>query len=462
MMASGGLVVRAERETDGWTSAVAALLAALSLGRALQINNGHFRPEAIAMLTLACALALVAVASPRFSAIERHGPRIAFGVLAVGVTYEIVELVSRSPGMYLQLTRFRELLPFFGGVAVCGALAVAALLGERWKRVCVPLLLLGHFLLGVWMIHASPDPRIDVYVFQRDASAALLSGHDPYGMSHPYLGPDPRFYGPGMLVDGRLHIGFPYPPLSAFLCLPGHLFGDYRYSHLAAMTLAGGIMAFLWPGPLATGAAALFLFTPRGFFVLEQGWTEPLVVLALVATVACAGRFRRALPYGLGLFFAVKQYSVLAAPLVALLLPRPLRWRDAWGVAWRAVAVALVMTLPLALVDVPAFVHDVVVIQVWQPFRFDALSFLALFAGHGVQLPTALAFVALAALMALALLRVPRTPSGFALGVAVSFLSFFAFNKQAFCNYYYFVVGALCLAAAASRAGGERSASPAS
>ena len=312
MMAVGRLLFGAERETDGWTSAVAALLAALSLGRAVQINNGHFRPEAIAMLTLACALALVAVASPRFSAIERHGPRIALGILAVGVTYEIVELVSRSPGMYLQLARSRELLPFFGGATVCGALAVAALLGERWKRICVPLLLLGHFLLGVWMIHASPDPRIDVYVFQRDASAALLSGHDPYGMSHPYLGPDPRFYGPGMLVDGRLHIGFPYPPLSAFLCLPGHLFGDYRYSHLAAMTLAGGIMAFLRPGPLATGAAALFLFTPRGFFVLEQGWTEPLVVLALVATVACAARFRRALPYALGLFFAVKQYSVLA------------------------------------------------------------------------------------------------------------------------------------------------------
>ena len=72
MKAVGGLLLGAERETDGWTSAVAALLAALSLGRALQINNGHFRPEAIAMLTLACALALVAVVSPRFSAIERH------------------------------------------------------------------------------------------------------------------------------------------------------------------------------------------------------------------------------------------------------------------------------------------------------------------------------------------------------------------------------------------------------
>jgi hypothetical protein len=301
------------------------------------------------------------------------------------------------------------------------------------------------------MIHASPDPRIDVHVFQRDASAALLSGRDPYGMAHAELGSDLRFYGPGLVVDGRVRIGLPYPPLSAFLCIPGHLFGDYRYSQLAAMTLAGGIMAWTRPGALAAAAAALFLFTPREFFVLEQGWTEPFVVLLLAATVACAVRFRRALPYVLGGFFAVKQYSILAAPLVLLLFPRPLRFRDVWGITWRVAAVALVVTLPLALVDVTAFVNDVVLFQVRQPFRADALSFLALFARlGGTPLPSAIGFVAVAGVVVLGLLRLPRTPAGFTLGVAAAFFAFFAFNKQAFCNYYYFVVGALCVAAAAS------------
>jgi hypothetical protein len=32
------------------------------------------------------------------------------------------------------------------------------------------------------------------------------------------------------------------------------------------------------------------------------------------------------------------------------------------------------------------------------------------------------------------------------LAVAFVFFAFFAFNKQAFCNYYSFVVGALCVA----------------
>ncbi len=34
--------------------------------------------------------------------------------------------------------------------------------------------------------------------------------------------------------------------------------------------------------------------------------------------------------------------------------------------------------------------------------------------------------------------------------MALVLLVFFAFNKQAFCNYYYFVIGALCTALAAS------------
>jgi hypothetical protein len=52
--------------------------------------------------------------------------------------------------------------------------------------------------------------------------------------------------------------------------------------------------------------------------------------------------------------------------------------------------------------------------------------------------------------MALALWRVARTPAGFALGVAAVFLAFFVLNKQAFANYYFFVVGALCVAVAAT------------
>jgi hypothetical protein len=53
--------------------------------------------------------------------------------------------------------------------------------------------------------------------------------------------------------------------------------------------------------------------------------------------------------------------------------------------------------------------------------------------------------------LALAVWRSPRTPTGFATAVAFTFLIFFAFNKQAFCNYFFFVIGGLCSAVGSLR-----------
>ena len=138
-------------------------------------------------------------------------------------------------------------------------------------------------------------------------------------------------------------------------------------------------------------------------------------------------------------------------PLILLLRPpghdRETLRRWSLTVALPAVAVVAALTLPFAVWNLPAFVHDVVTLQVQQPFRADALTFLAAFAYlTGVRLPSSLAFLAAILAMVIAWRRCPRTPSGFALAVAFVFFAFFAFNKQAFCNYYSFVVGALCVA----------------
>jgi hypothetical protein len=141
---------------------------------------------------------------------------------------------------------------------------------------------------------------------------------------------------------------------------------------------------------------------------------------------------------------ATKQYlplALLAAPLL----------RRGGRLAWTAAAVAALVTLPMALSILPPFVHSAVLLQLRQPFRPDALSYLVplshLFGGAP---PAWLAFIAAAVAAILALRRCPRTPAGFAAAVALVLLAFFAFNKQAFCNYYHLVIGALCCAAGAS------------
>ena len=92
-------------------------------------------------------------------------------------------------------------------------------------------------------------------------------------------------------------------------------------------------------------------------------------------------------------------------------------------------------------------------LQFQLPFRMDSLSYLVwLTYNTGVQPPAAVGFLMMVPAVALMAWRGARTPAGFAAAVALIFLSFFAFNKQAFINYYFFVIGAMCCAVAASGA----------
>jgi hypothetical protein len=426
-------------------------LCAVALGCGLQVNYGQYHPFALGWLTLALAGCVLCVAkrSSRFvGVLERR----ATPVLACALATQFVLLLTRSPGATGLLATGQHLLPFRVGIAAAAGLCGAGLyLGQRWYRARVVALLVIFALLGLWVLRAAPQPGVDVILFQRDAAEALLRGDNPYAITFadPYAD-STRFYGTGVSIDGRLGFGYPYPPLSLLLIVPAHLLGDLRYAHLAAMTVAAAMIAFARPGRLAFAAAALLLFTPRGFFVLEAGWTEPLAVTLLAATVFAACRAASsAVP--LGLLLAVKQYLVLGLLPLPLLLPPG---RSRWKGAMVAAAVAAAVTVPLALWDLPAFVRSAVLLQFRQPFREDALSYLVP-VGHllGTTPPAWVAFVAAALAALLANRRCPRTPAGFALGLALVLFAFFAFNKQAFCNYYHLVIAALCSAAGASACG---------
>jgi hypothetical protein len=442
---------------DSGLGATACAGAAIALGYAVQVANGNLAPDAILWLSVALVLALAGVFVPRVAPAERVCSVALPLLMAAGLAFQFSMLATHTPGIYLQLRDNRDFLPYTIGLVVSALLVGSALSRERLLGpVHVPAILLAHFFLGVWLIHASPNPSIDVYVFQRDSSNALLHGQNPYAITFPDIYGASPFYGPGVSVGGRVLYGFPYPPLSLLLALPAHVFaGDYRYSQLVAMLVAAGFMAYARPGRVGAIAGALFLFTCRVFFVLEQGWTEPFVVALLAACVFFAIRFPRPLPYLLGLFLAVKQYLVFAVPLTFLVLPRPIDRQALLRFVAKAAAVGALVTLPFVIINPMAFWRDVVAWQTVQPFRAEALSYLAWWAqGHVDHPPTSLAFITAFVVLGLALWRAPRTPGGFAAAVAAVFATFFAFNKQAFCNYYFFVIGALCVAVAASDSGG--------
>jgi hypothetical protein len=163
--------------------------------------------------------------------------------------------------------------------------------------------------------------------------------------------------------------------------------------------------------------------------------------------VFAAVRSPRVLRYAYGALLAVKQYGVFTVPLLLLLVRPGKKWAREVLIAG---AIAAAVTVPFALWDVPGFLRSVVVFQGKQPFRVEALSYIAWTAEGGVpRLPLWLSFGVLPVPLALGLWRAPRTPSGFAAASSLLFVLFFAFAKQAFCNYYFLVLGTICTALAA-------------
>ena len=198
-------------------------------------------------------------------------------------------------------------------------------------------------------------------------------------------------------------------------------------------------------------AAGLLLFTPRGFFALEQSWTEPFAIAWLGLAVWAASARRPVLAaVALGLAMATKQYLVLAAPMLWHLGATADERRTLVLAAGATVVVAL---LP-ALGDPQGFFHSAVMVQVREELRMDALSLaVPLARWTGAPLP-GIAYAALVAAAALAAAwRAPSTPAGATAALAVTLLTAFAFGKKAFCNYYVLVIAVLAMAIAARRNG---------
>lgn len=438
------------------------LLAASLLGYALQISNGTLHPDAFSLTCAVVMITLLAVLLPDRALSEKAAlAPLLICLVALSVFFSIH--FTTAPGVYLR--GGGDIFVEHHRLAAVAAILSGVALADGKQKAPVLLLLATWLGLGLWLLKASPAPMIDVWYWHRAGYEALAQGIDPYAIHMPNIYGHTRWFAPGLADNTKVFVGYPYPPVTMLLGGLGHLLKqDYRYFNLVAQTLAAGFIAFSRPGRMATLAAILFLYTPRGLFVLEQGWTESISALAITACVCCAVRWPRALPWVFGVMLGVKQYFVFALPLLPLLtgtsdLKVLLRF------VLKAAIIPLVITLPFALWDPGAFFNSVVAFQAKQPFRADALSVMAFLASNGgPMLPLNISFLLAAGASALALWRSNRSPAAFSAALALVLLFFFFFAKQAFTNYYYLIIACLCAAAgaglsdpAASRAG---SASP--
>lgn len=426
-------------------------LSAVFLALAIGDNGGRYAPLALLWLSLAIASAIAGTFAPRLPFQFDLNRVLSAACVLFGALFLQSFLPVSTPFRVLWLVGFLILATLF-------AFALSFFARRGLGKILFPLFLLAQFGIGIFTVQSAHDfegksPRFrlqvrhDVQIFNREAARLLLAGQNPYAVRMPnVMGQDMPFYPPGTTgKDGKLPFGYVYMPLGLFFILPGYLLGDFRFAHVFALVGTAFFLASARPTKTAQLAATLFLLFPQTSFVLILSWTEPVALFFLAATLWCHFRAPKWLFVALGCLICAKQYTVFLLPLLPLLVPEK---KKLWPLIGKSITVALVLTLPMALWSWDGFFRSAVQMQFKQPFRADSLSYLvAVLEATGRQLSPILGFIALI----LGLFygrRAPRNASSFAAAGAVAFLGFFAFNKQAFANYYFWVFGLLIAAVA--------------
>src|SRR5262249_365127 len=135
------------------------------------------------------------------------------------------------------------------------------------------------FVLRALIPWGSPAPIIDVFVMFQESAQHALHGLNPYStpVSDVYQGSQ----------DFGYHIwGYAYLPTNLYAHVLAYAaFGDVRYGYVVAEAVCVGVLWWLGRHTgqrvVAELVVLLFLFHPRGLFVLEQAWTEPLIAMML-------------------------------------------------------------------------------------------------------------------------------------------------------------------------------------
>jgi hypothetical protein len=179
---------------------------------------------------------------------------------------------------------------------------------------------------------------------------------------------------------------------------------------------------------------------PGTLRVVQQAWTESLLLVSMVAAAVLIDRGRAswaAIPLGLAL--ATKQHMVVLLPLI-MLWPRfePRR------VAITG-AIAAGLTLPWFFANPGRFLECTSEFFLGAPASPMSLSVWQLLP---TQLPILIGY---AVTLVVVLMRCPRTGGGFLIGSGVLLAVFSLLNKQSFLNQWWFV-GALVVAGFAATA----------
>ncbi len=421
-----------------------AVMACLLLTLSIQYGSGYYNYISISLFVASVTLSVLVIPLLFLTKSGKISPSFTTSTLILFVAVLLIlELYLGTQDVYLHYNQNPLFPKFAPGITWLIILLTATyLIGlarftpqSSWGQTLsnlnqyrFPLILLLALILKITAIFASPTHHIDVGIIMQESSTHLLNGQNPYGTKTAWLD------------------GFDYLPLNLLLPLPFYaILGDTRFGSVF-WEMVGILFVYrlakteLRALPklvnLAELVILLFFLQPRGLFVIEQSWGEPLMVGAM----AVAFYFFYYQPAGpladvlFGLMLVIKQY------LVFMTLPLLILYHRAWKRYLITGLACLAVLLPFILWNPLAFYKMTVLHFMQLPIQTDSLSLTAYFAEYGLLVPRWVSPVAATIVaVGLGLLLSRFGLVGYFQAASLTLLTLFLLGQQAFANYYYLI-----------------------
>lgn len=301
------------------------------------------------------------------------------------------------------------------------------------RKYTFPLLLIIAMFLRIFVIFASPNPKIDVYFLIKEAPKFLLNGINPYSIRYTQIYPQvtPDYY--------------TYLPLSIILFLPfTYLFHDPRFFYLLVyLIIISLIIKTVHDKTIRELYIILILFQPLSLLVLEQGYLDIALVGFLTFSfyllklkkeklaslfLGIAITFKQSAIFTLPFFWPYLSFPFLIIPSILTITPFLLwNFKDFWYDT-----VYYLFNMDVIRTDKIIFSQNVLtLILKITGFRLSSIPLYPLLA-------TITIYWVIRKLRPLSLNSLPYN-------LAVFFLGFHLFATQAYINYFFLIANLLIL-----------------